>query len=124
MPATEPFAGPVRLMKVCVMYLPVGREHLQAAILPVGHVDQIVVRHLHGVHGSAELLRARAVDIERAAPPGGGGLRIDRRVAEGAPHALERAGVGVEHDHAAVAVAVGDEQPRWSSGGRTRRPAC
>ena len=36
---------------------------------------------------------------------------------------LERAGVGVEHDHAAVAVAVGDEQPRWSSDRRRRRPA-
>ena len=38
----------------------------------------------------------------------GGG--VGRHVAEGAPHPLERAGVGVEHDHAPVAVAVGDEE--------------
>ena len=35
---------------------------------------------------------------------------VDRRVAERAPLALERTGVGVEHDHAAVAVAVGHER--------------
>ena len=32
------------------------------------------------------------------------------RLAEGAPGPLERAGVGVEHDDAVIAVAVGDEQ--------------
>ena len=35
--------------------------------------------------------------------------RSDRRVGEGAPHPLVLAGVGVEHDHAPVAVAVSDE---------------
>ena len=35
---------------------------------------------------------------------------VHRLVAERAPHALERAGIGVEHGHAVVAVAVGDEQ--------------
>ena len=35
---------------------------------------------------------------------------FDRRVAEGSPHPLEGAGLGVEHGDAAVAVAVGHEQ--------------
>jgi hypothetical protein len=37
-------------------------------------------------------------------------ILVRRLVAECAPHPLERAGVGVEHDHAVIAVAVGDEQ--------------
>ncbi len=35
---------------------------------------------------------------------------VRRHVAKGAPHALERSRVGVEHDDAPVAVAVGDEE--------------
>jgi hypothetical protein len=42
---------------------------------------------------------------------GASGCRAERRVvrlvAVGAPHPLERERVGVEHDHAAVAVAIG-----------------
>ena len=38
------------------------------------------------------------------------GQFVDRTIAERAPHALEGARVGVEHDHAPVAVAVGDEE--------------
>ena len=111
-------------MNICVDVLPVRREHLHAAVRPVGHVDQPVVRDLDGVHRPAELLRAGALGIERrrGATAAAGvraaararssrrGRHIDGRVAERAPHPLERAGVGVEHDDAAVAVAVGDER--------------
>ena len=37
-------------------------------------------------------------------------LSSSRLVAEGTPHALELAGVGIEHDDAVIAVAVGHEQ--------------
>src|SRR5262245_43671782 len=59
----------------------------------------------------APLLRARAFEITRrrgrAAPRR---RRIERLVPERAPQALERTGLGVEHDDATVAVAVGDHR--------------
>ena len=107
-------------MNTCVDELAVRREHLDAAVRAVGDVDEAVVRHLDAVHRPAELRRARALGLEsrRGTATAAGrhrpaaarrGRRVDRRVAERAPHPLERAGVGVEHDDAAVAVAVGDE---------------
>ena len=48
---------------------------------------------------------------------------VHRLVAERAPHPLELAGVGIEHDDAVIAVAVGDEQSRWSADAPRRRPA-
>ena len=92
--------------------LPGGREHLQAAILPVGHVDELVVRDLHGVHGPAELLRARDRRCRTAAAPRPAlaGCASTGALPK-APHIrLNAAGVGVEHDDATVAVAVGDVQ--------------
>ena len=116
--------------------LPVRREDLHSPVRTVGHVDKPVVRDLDGVHRPAELPRSEAVGIERwrgataAAWCWGGataaagvctgvratagtsarrGRHIDGSVAERAPHPLERAGIGVEHDDPAVAVAVRDE---------------
>ena len=62
-----------------------------------------------GVH-DAEVRRAVAV---REALRADDLAMVDRRpawLAEGAPHPLERAGVGIEHDDAVIAVAVGHEQ--------------
>ena len=110
-PGHRPVRRPAPVDERLRLVLPVEREHLHAAVLAIGHVDEIVVRHPHRVDRAAELLRALPFDVERrAATATRGGLRIDRRVAEGAPHALERAGVGVEHDDPAIAVAVGHEQ--------------
>ena len=104
--------------------LPFRREHLHSAVRTIGHVDQAVVRDLDGVHRPAELLRPVALGIERrrsasaaagvraaagASALGRRGRHIDGRIAERAPHPLERAGISVEHDHAAVPVAVRDE---------------
>ena len=61
-----------------------------------------VDRHLGAVHRRAELLRDRRVGIVASE------VGVVRLVAVGAPVALELAGVGVEHDDALVAVAVGD----------------
>ena len=54
--------------------------------------------------GVAELLGRRIVRIV------GRQLRVVRLVAVGAPVPLVLAGIGVEHDHAVVAVAIGDVQ--------------
>ena len=56
------------------------------------------------VHRVAELLRRRRLRIVAAE------IDVVRLVAVGAPVPLVLAGVGVEHDHAVVAVAVGDVQ--------------
>ena len=67
---------------------------------PIGHVDEAVARDGDVVR-QAELLRGRRVGVV------GTERRVVRFVAVGAPHPLERERRGVEHDDAAVAVAVG-----------------
>ena len=62
---------------------------VQAVVEAIVDVDESVVRHLHAMH-RVELLRPRSLgreDLRRA---------VVGRVAIGAPHALERAGVGIE----------------------------
>ena len=66
------------------------------------------MREFGAMHRIAELLRGRIVRIV-AAQIGVVGL-----VAVSAPMPLVLARIGVEHDHAMVAVAVGDIQLRWS----------
>ena len=76
-------------------------EHLNAIVGAVAHIHQPVVGDLRAVH-RAEHLGYRRRRIVRA------GIGVVRLLAVRAPMPLVRAGVGVEHDHAAIAVAVGD----------------
>src|SRR6185369_939062 len=69
-------------------------EDLDAVVRPVAHVDEAVAREPDAVHGIAEALDAG----------------VAGRPAVGAPVALVASGLGVEHDHAMVAVAIGDEE--------------
>ena len=80
--------------------LAVRLEHLQAVVGAVADIDEPVVRTLDAVHRVAELLRRRRLGIV------GAEVGVVRLVAVGAPVALHLAGVGVEHRHALVAVAV------------------
>ena len=78
------------------------------------------------MHRIAELLRRRRIRIVRAQ------IGVVRLVAVGAPVALVLAGVGVEHDHAMVAVAVGDvelvgllgRRRSWPAAAGSRRRCC
>ena len=70
----------------------------------VADIQQPIVRELGAVDRIAELLRRRRL---RIVPPE---IDIVGLVAVGAPVPLVLAGVGVEHDDAVVAVAVGDVQ--------------
>src|SRR4029077_14263751 len=74
-------------------------EDLHAVVGAVADVDQSVVRDAHAVHRVGELRRNRVVH---------GQLLVARPVAVRAPVALVRPGRRIEHDHALVAVAVGD----------------
>ena len=95
-----------RPMNTCETYLPSSREDLHALAAAIGHVDETVVRHARGVHRLHELRRRLVVGVGRRRI----GRVVGRHVSERAPHPLELAGVGIEDDDAAVAVAVGDEQ--------------
>ena len=68
----------------------------------VADVDQSVIGDLHAVHGIAELLRDRRLGIV------GRLLVVGRRLAVGSPVPLVGERRRIEHDDAAVAVAVGD----------------
>src|SRR5208282_4595672 len=77
-------------------------EDLNAVVRPVANVDETVLRDVDAVDGTSKLLigwgRGRV----------GTGVGIGGLVSVGAPHALEGAGFGIEHDDALIAVAVGD----------------
>src|SRR5437899_1394022 len=77
-------------------------ESLDAVVRAIRRIDNTVVGDLDPVR-RVELLRSRTGHLA--------GLRslVVRLVAVGAPVALVGAGVGVEHDDAAVAVAVGNK---------------
>src|SRR4051795_4078661 len=77
-------------------------EHLDAVVDAVADIHKAVIGDLDAMHGIAELLRHRRFRIV------GGLLVVVRRLAVSAPVPLVGAGGGVEHDDAAVAVAVGD----------------
>src|SRR5262249_356711 len=83
-------------------------EDLDAVVAAVADVDQSVLAHLHAVHGIAEECRlhvARGV-VLHPDTGGGCGLVVDRVVAVRAevPDVLARR--GIEHDDAAIAVAI------------------
>ena len=84
--------------------VPSGLEYLDTIVHAVADIEQAIVRELRAVHRAAELLIDRRVRIVIA------GVGVVRLVAIGAPMPLVLAGVGVEHDDAFVAVAVGDVQ--------------
>ena len=95
--------------------LAVEREHLHPLAAAVGDIDEPVIRHARGVDGLHELRRSRTGlllggDAVILRDPGFRRHVIERFVAERTPHPLEGAGVGIEHDDAPVAVAVGDKQ--------------
>src|SRR3954470_17885055 len=77
-------------------------EHLDAVVDAVADIDKAVIGDLDAMHRIAELLRHRRFRII------GGLLVVVRRLAVSPPVPLVGAGGGVEHDDAAVAVAVGD----------------
>ena len=79
-------------------------EDLYAVVHAIADVQQVVVRELRAVHRIAELLRRRRIRIVPAV------IDVVRLVPVSAPVAFVLAGLRVEHDHAMVAVAVGDIQ--------------
>src|SRR5215470_3577001 len=81
--------------------LAVVTKALDAAVLAVGHIDHSVVGDAHRVHGG-ELLRSRRAEIGHLWGAGAM-IVIDRPVAEGSPHPLESATVGIEYDNAMIA---------------------
>ena len=88
--------------------LAVAREHLHAAVLAVGEVHHAVVGDADGVR-DVEMRQTLAIGKRLGADDRATVLAAGR-LAEGAPGPLERAGVGVEHDDAVIAIAVGHEQ--------------
>jgi hypothetical protein len=84
-------------------------EDLDAVVGSVADVHQAIFRNLDAVYGVGELLRRRPVRVV------GWLLGIARRLAIGAPMPFVSTSVGIEHDDAVIAVAVGDEH--FVSGG-------
>ena len=76
-------------------------EDLEAVVHPIADVDESLVRKLHAMDGVAEDRRGVRLLIVRRQ------LAVDGRPAVRAPVPLVLAGIGIEHDDAAVAVAVG-----------------
>src|SRR5712691_12686186 len=85
--------------------LSIGREQLDAPVLPVGHIDHPVPGHAYGMD-DVEALWTRTVR-ERLRRDDHTRIVINRFVSEGAPHPLEFSAIRVEHDHTVVAVPVG-----------------
>ena len=80
-------------------------KHLDAVVDPVADINETVVRQPHTMHGIAEALRGRRLGIVCRQ------LVVGRRLFPvGAPMALVGSGIGIEHDDAAVLVAVGHIQ--------------
>ena len=77
-------------------------EDLQAVVGAIAHVDQAVLGDAHAVHRVAELLRHRFRRVV------GRRLVVARLLAVGAPVPLVGAGLGIEHHHTAIGVAVRD----------------
>src|SRR5262249_21934510 len=78
------------------------REYLDSVILTIADVEQTVSREFGAVNWIAELLGWRGIRIVTAE------AHIARLVAVGAPKPFEFTGVGVDHRHAFVAIAIGD----------------
>src|SRR5712691_474218 len=82
--------------------LAVRLEYLHPVALAVAHVDETVVRALDAMHRVAELLGRRRFRVVVAHGS------VVRLVAVRTPVALHPAGIGVDHGHALVGIAVGD----------------
>ena len=80
----------------------IGLEHLDAIISAVAYIEQAIDGKFGAVNRVAELLRGRRVGIVRTQ------IRVIRFVAVCAPMPFVFPGVRVIHNHAVVAVAVGD----------------
>ena len=100
---TEPFATRLlrddRFLDERAVFL----EDLDAVARAIADVDRAVLRDRHAGH-RAELLGRRRRRIV------GGRVRVFRRRAVRAPVPFVRARGGIEHDDAAIAVAIGDVQ--------------
>src|SRR5258708_19853311 len=88
--------------------LAVEREHLHALAAAIRNIDETVVRYPRGVDRLHELQRAGSGQLLGRDAVAFRHLRrswdvVERLIAERAPHALERAGIGIEHDDAAGA---------------------
>ena len=80
----------------------VQSECLDAVVVAVRDIDDAVLGDGQPMH-QVELGRCRFVSaLARDA--------VVRRLAVSAPHALELSGIGVEHDHPAIDIAIGHEQ--------------
>ena len=99
---TEPFGSVSRRDAELLHEGAVLAEHLDAVVGAVADIDEPVVRQPHAMHGVGEAARQAAPRVV------GRQLVVVRLFAVGAPVPLVGAGLGVEHDDAAVAVAVGD----------------
>ena len=82
----------------------IGMEDLNAVVHAIANIQQAVVREHGAMHRIAKLLRGRAIRIVRAR------VGVVGLVAVSAPMPLVLAGVGIEHDHAVIAVTIGDIQ--------------
>jgi hypothetical protein len=89
------------------MNLPSLENICTAPIFAVCHIDHAVLGNAKTMH-DAELIRARIREVRIALDLAI--VLINRLVGECTPHALERAGIGVVHDDAMVAIAIGYEQ--------------
>src|SRR5438445_8622944 len=78
-------------------------EYLDAVVDAIADIEQPVVGEFYAMHGVGELLRGRSIGIV------GRLLVITGRLAVGTPVPLVGAGRRIEHDDAAIAVAVGNE---------------
>ena len=93
----------------------IDQEDLNAVEVPISHIHQPIVGDFDSVH-RAELWRSEDV-IGRWLFVG----CLERLVLERAPHPFVFPGVGIEHDHSAVTVAVRQEDlVRSSIHGRLR----
>ena len=92
-----------RFLDECAVLL----EHLNPVVLAVAYIQQAVTAHHHAVH-RGKLLRDD-VGIVGTFDRGATLRSVDRWLAVGAPMALVRARVGVEHDHPPVSVPVRHE---------------
>src|SRR5258708_31013629 len=103
-PNTEGGAGPLRFPfdEALLQEFALQRERLHAVVGAIGHIDDAVIGNLDAVR-RVELLRPGAGGLARL-----GGLVVGFG-AIGAPVALIRSGLGVEHDDPAVAISVGNK---------------
>ena len=101
-------------MKTWLTYFPSGEKTWTRRLERSATYTRSSLEILTAWTGIAERRRPRAVGVEHRRRRWTRRRRRRRsvigRITEGAPHSLEGAGLGVEHDQAAVAIAVGHER--------------